>query len=153
MFRKTFILVLSLAAVVIALALAVSSFCSLETGYRKIPFSASTWANVRVESGRITVTRRTSPPVVTAEAAFMEDLLRPVPKQFAGIAWSRNRISCRLEASLMLLTVLAIYPTIALIRGPWRRHRRRKRGLCLKCGYNLAGNVSGVCPECGKSTG
>lgn len=27
--------------------------------------------------------------------------------------------------------------------------RRKKGGLCLHCGYNLAGNVSGKCPECG----
>ena len=31
-----------------------------------------------------------------------------------------------------------------------RRPRlRRERGLCCRCGYNLAGNTSGVCPECG----
>lgn len=41
------------------------------------------------------------------------------------------------------------YPVVAFIFGPLRRYRRRKRGLCLKCGYNLTGNVSGVCPECG----
>ena len=29
---------------------------------------------------------------------------------------------------------------------------RHKRGLCLRCGYDLAGNVSGVCPECGNPT-
>ncbi len=27
--------------------------------------------------------------------------------------------------------------------------RRQAMGLCLHCGYSLAGNVSGVCPECG----
>ena len=151
MFRRTFILVLSLAAVAITLSLAVSSFCPLETAYRKIPFSASTWVSVQVESGCITVARRLSPPLVTPQAIFMEDLLRPVPKQFAGIAWSRNRVSCRLGPSLVLVAVLAIYPTIAFIRGPLRRHRRRKRGLCVQCGYNLAGNVSGVCPECGEA--
>ena len=33
------------------------------------------------------------------------------------------------------------------------RHRlRRKRGLCLKCGYDLTGNESGVCSECGTVT-
>jgi hypothetical protein len=26
---------------------------------------------------------------------------------------------------------------------------RRDRGLCPHCGYNLTGNVSGTCPECG----
>jgi hypothetical protein len=32
------------------------------------------------------------------------------------------------------------------------RHRRRKRGVCPSCGYNLTGNTSGVCPECGTPT-
>ncbi len=31
----------------------------------------------------------------------------------------------------------------------WRDRRRPQPGHCLTCGYNLAGNVSGVCPECG----
>ncbi|MBU0717644.1 MAG: hypothetical protein KJ749_05290 [Planctomycetes bacterium] len=44
--------------------------------------------------------------------------------------------------------LLGIYPAVSFIRGPLRRRRRRKRGLCIKCGYNLTGNVSGVCPEC-----
>lgn len=41
------------------------------------------------------------------------------------------------------------YPTVALIRGPVRRRRRRRRGLCTECGYDLTGNESGVCAECG----
>jgi len=45
--------------------------------------------------------------------------------------------------------LFAGYPTIAFIRGPVRRWRRRRTGLCQKCGYDLTGNVSGVCPECG----
>lgn len=45
--------------------------------------------------------------------------------------------------------LFAAYPTVAFIRGPLRRSRRRRKGLCLKCGYDLTGNVSGVCPECG----
>ncbi len=45
----------------------------------------------------------------------------------------------------------AAYPIIALIRGPLRRWRRHRKGLCLKCGYDLEGNVSGVCPECGRA--
>ena len=47
------------------------------------------------------------------------------------------------------IIVFSIYPAIAFIRGPYRRYRRRKKGLCLTCGYNLTGNVSGICPECG----
>jgi hypothetical protein len=45
--------------------------------------------------------------------------------------------------------LFAAYPAIAFTRGPLRRWRRRRKGLCVKCGYNLTGNVSGVCPECG----
>ena len=48
-----------------------------------------------------------------------------------------------------LFTLFAAYPSIAFIRGPLRRWRRGKRGSCLKCGYDLTGNVSGVCSECG----
>jgi hypothetical protein len=32
-----------------------------------------------------------------------------------------------------------------------REWRRKPPGLCEKCGYDLTGNVSGVCPECGRS--
>lgn len=47
------------------------------------------------------------------------------------------------------ILLFSIYPSIAFIRGPLRRHSRRKRNQCIDCGYNLTGNVSGVCPECG----
>jgi hypothetical protein len=33
--------------------------------------------------------------------------------------------------------------------GRRRRHFRRMAGLCPDCAYDLTGNVSGVCPECG----
>ena len=38
--------------------------------------------------------------------------------------------------------------------GWWQRQRRRRRvlsGACACCGYDLTGNVSGICPECGAS--
>jgi hypothetical protein len=44
----------------------------------------------------------------------------------------------------LLLVVIAI-PTAFLF---WR-DRRIPPGHCQSCGYNLRGNVSGVCPECG----
>ncbi len=43
------------------------------------------------------------------------------------------------------LVVLFATPTLWL----WRCDRRRQPGLCVKCGYDLRGNASGVCPECG----
>jgi len=51
------------------------------------------------------------------------------------------------------LVLFAAYPTIAFVRGPVRRWRRRGKGLCVTCGYDLTGNVSGICPECGTKVG
>jgi hypothetical protein len=45
----------------------------------------------------------------------------------------------------LLLLVIAI-PTAYLF---WRDHRRIPPDCCLNCGYNLTGNTSGICPECG----
>ena len=52
-----------------------------------------------------------------------------------------------------LIVMLLIYPLIAFISGPVRRHRRNIRGLCISCGYDLRGSESGICPECGSHHG
>jgi len=44
-----------------------------------------------------------------------------------------------------LFLVVAL-PTVFLW---WRDRRRIPPGHCRNCGYDLTGNVSGVCPECG----
>ena len=51
----------------------------------------------------------------------------------------------------LLFAVLAAYPSIAFIRGPVRRWRRQRKGLCRMCGYDLTGNASRRCPECGEA--
>ena len=61
--------------------------------------------------------------------------------------WTRRVL---VQLPMWFPTVLfAAYPIFAFIRGPLRRWRRRRKGLCITCGYDLTGNVSGVCPECG----
>lgn len=62
-----------------------------------------------------------------------------------------NATSVRLPFWFALL-VFSWYPTFTFIRGPFRRWRRRRKGCCLACGYDLQGNLSGVCPECGVAT-
>lgn len=47
-----------------------------------------------------------------------------------------------------LSALLFIYPGIVLVRT-LRVRRNRIEGHCRKCGYNLTGNVSGRCSECG----
>ncbi len=41
------------------------------------------------------------------------------------------------------------YPLCVLVRGLLGLRRRHRCGVCTRCGYDLTGNVSGVCPECG----
>ena len=50
------------------------------------------------------------------------------------------------------LPVLALlsYPLLAIV-SYMRRRRRPRAGACRSCGYDLTGNVSGVCPECGSA--
>ena len=52
--------------------------------------------------------------------------------------------------SLPLLAYVIAVPLLRARRRDRLRQYRREHCLCLKCGYNLTGNVSGVCPECGE---
>jgi len=50
-------------------------------------------------------------------------------------------------ASALLLHLLILLFRISLRRA--RTQTRLKAGCCVACGYDLTGNVSGACPECG----
>jgi len=45
--------------------------------------------------------------------------------------------------------VVSAYPVLVISKAVLVRRIRRKRGQCLACGYDLQGNVSRTCPECG----
>lgn len=44
------------------------------------------------------------------------------------------------------LLIFTLIPLIPIVRST----RQRRKNCCDKCGYNLTGNQSGVCPECGR---
>jgi len=48
------------------------------------------------------------------------------------------------------LWLFGVPASLAIAFSPKRRWRRRRAGRCIYCGYNLTGNLSGVCPECGE---
>lgn len=75
----------------------------------------------------------------------------PIACAFAvGMSFSVALIAPGLWAKNMFppLATLPLSPLAA-----WLVYRigRPRPGCCAKCGYNLTGNVSGLCPECGTS--
>lgn len=72
--------------------------------------------------------------------------------------WVANITGSDDAALVVALVLIAVVPamgallTHGMIAGPLRRISLRKPKVCSNCTYNLTGNVSGVCPECGKPT-
>ena len=137
--------------------------------------STKTWLNVRSKSGLCSIAmfseeRPTLPPAdwvdVGPDNVPVEFFKRAVRSgwlmEFGGPSFDRRRHlsfdgpagstivwrNC-IFPSWIAVALFSAYPMVAFIRGPVRRWRRRRNGWCLACGYDMQGNVSGVCPECG----
>lgn len=83
----------------------------------------------------------------------------PIPRYgpFLGLEFARSvsemdsniyKITTAKIPLVHLFIIFAAYSTLVLIKTIRGRHRV-KPGHCSKCGYDLTGNISGVCPECG----
>lgn len=53
------------------------------------------------------------------------------------------------EKTILVPLWIVFAPVLVPSLLVWRRSRRPPPGHCQKCNYDLTGNVSGVCPECG----
>jgi hypothetical protein len=47
-----------------------------------------------------------------------------------------------------LFSILAVSISVAMLILAYRKPKA-DHPVCTRCGYNLTGNTSGVCPECG----
>jgi len=66
------------------------------------------------------------------------------------MSWSGGRVGIVEYYPVWPFAIALTLPTAAL----WIMRRRRfAAGHCQICGYDLTGNVSGVCPECGAEVG
>ncbi len=58
-----------------------------------------------------------------------------------------------IENAVLILAGIALFFGCHGLARIWSRLRyaglRRQMGLCIRCGYDLTGNTSGTCPECG----
>ncbi|MDM8005534.1 MAG: hypothetical protein QUV05_05210 [Phycisphaerae bacterium] len=73
---------------------------------------------------------------------------RPPGQQAWAPEVKRDPFFLYAQVPLCIPLLLVVIPTACLW---WRDRRRIPLGHCPKCGYNLTGNVSGVCPECGEA--
>ena len=74
--------------------------------------------------------------------------------QHVALVYIRTHIFARITVFMIVPAIMSLIVYGALTHLFMRLHearetRRRRKGLCLQCGYNLTGNVSGVCSECG----
>ena len=87
-----------------------------------------------------------------------QGFMRPILKckhRFLGFSYGEQIRPLIVPADLLLViplwfltAVAATLPTVRLLRF-LHYNRLYASGGCEKCSYNLTGNVSGVCPECG----
>ena len=90
------------------------------------------------------------------DAGRVDAYRQQLDSHFMGFSWSGGRpksLDTYLSFSLpywFLTLIFAILPTIWLFK--WNRRRKLGPNTCPGCGYDLTGNETGACPECGAST-
>jgi hypothetical protein len=145
MVRKIFIAVLMLAAAGTLVALVLTTLFTIEYVGRSI--------RVGLLDGMVVVASA-GPPV---RSTPFSRSIQPKNRPFFGelpLIWFPRRVQVQGVRGFgiplwMIFLLFAAYPIATFSRAPIRRWRRRRKGLCVECGYDLTGNVSGVCPECG----
>ncbi len=146
MIWRATLLLLSLSAIVVLIAGVVSFWMD-------IPVCRSGTWNIKVEDGGIEAIRH--PPNT------MYTIMLLAERWPWGYAWHRPDRQLDGSPTYWIFAfipfwepflLLAALPLVACGVHLWRR-KRRKEGYCVHCGYDLTGNVTGVCPECGEETG
>ena len=88
-------------------------------------------------------------PFTNPEAWEVERATGPLSERLGGLLhWQRFGYLSTVFVPLWMPFVLLALPTAFL----WHRDRRPPKGHCQGCGYDLTGNVSGICSECGEAT-
>jgi hypothetical protein len=73
------------------------------------------------------------------------------PPSLAGVPTSSVSINSGLLSGEIgvILALISLHVWWTTIQEQSRRERRSRSQECAECGYALAGNTSGTCPECG----
>jgi len=147
--RKLVILVLTIGTLVSAVLIIDGKLAG--------PQSARVWLSGAVLPGMGLVTIRSefSTLVVSTGDDFPPNDIIELPDFYVIGFWrSTQRLPTLTRVTYhipiwMVFVLFAVYPTLAFCRGPLRRWHRCRKDRCLSCGYDITGNESGICPECG----
>ena len=101
---------------------------------------------VRLDRGSIFFSTQPNPQPEGWSLAFSRSAPRFLFNMFPSVVGSPPRIDWRGYFPLWIPLALVGLMTFALW---WRERRPFPPGCCRTCGYDLTGNVSGRCPECG----
>lgn len=117
-----------------------------ESSVAKVASPPVSAANVRFLGGP------DPPPIDMAVFRLDRDAMlrypdRPMVTDYEELIENNLRIS--MLPLVLLSAAWLTVPIVLVIRRRWDHQVRLQRGLCLKCGYDLRGNESGACPECG----
>ena len=163
MIRKTIIVVLTLGMIGTAAMIIVSYLGHVRLGYWIK--DQATWCAFTSSHGRffvwchsdvLSLSKEEGPGVYRCRLG--DDLLYLVLPwgdltTYRNYGWKTPRVRYH-EASSWKFGIVAVvfgaYPTLAFLHGPVRGWSRRKRGRCVKCGYDLTGLTEPRCPECGR---
>lgn len=107
-----------------------------------------TWISYRIlHSASLETTELFIEPV-RPNSIPLQSMFWDIDLNISGVS-STTRFSLR--GRWLWLSPLVVATTLSLVYGTrYLRIRNRKdAGRCAKCGYDLQGNTSGVCPECG----
>lgn len=64
--------------------------------------------------------------------------------------WDVHVLSAR-DWTVLLPFWMPLGTFLAATVFAWWPWKQRRPGCCKRCGYDLTGNMSGICPECGRS--
>jgi hypothetical protein len=81
------------------------------------------------------------------------DIDRAEKFTFAGFRWYHiSPVEARnVDVPYWFLSAAFALAPLIWLTTFHRRRRRMREGCCRHCGYDLTGNASGVCPECGQA--
>lgn len=114
---------------------------------RYIVFQAP-YISILMSSGRLGIGTSRLPGIAPRDSMYF--LIQPIEPRGPLFPWFDSIVTLDGWNMIIIplwlpLACMALLTVVLFIRN----RARRIEGLCRKCNYNLTGNESGVCPECG----